>query len=182
MDGFLRNSHGETRASSSKTALFSLESDCSECTLILPNVEVDTVVFFDPSWRRLRIFFADLGNSADPVDLPMGQVFFSTSPPAHHLQSILNYFEYSTPVQRTSKCNIMIYYDIIHSVFSLKSFFWKQVQKKMSLIFPTSLSQVLVNQEIDQVRQELLEERLKKRRAREVEDNLVKQARGQLSK
>jgi len=34
----------------------------------------------------------------------------------------------------------------------------------------------LVNQEIDQVRQELLEERLKKRRAREVEDNLVKQA------
>ena len=52
----------------------------------------------------------------------------------------------------------------------------------MSLIFPTSLSQALVNQEIDQVRQELLEERLKKRRAREVEDNLVKQARGQLSK
>lgn len=35
-----------------------------------------------------------------------------------------------------------------------------------------------MNQEIDQVRQELLEERLKKRRAREVEDNLVKQVGG----
>ena len=70
------------------------------------------------------------------------------------------------------------YYDIIHSVFSLKSPFWKQVQKKTSLIFRTNLSQALVNQEIDQVRQELLEERLKKRRAREVEDNLVKQVGG----
>lgn len=58
-------------------------------------------------------------------------------------------------------------------------FFWKQVQKKTSLIFPNfRLSQALVNQEIDQVRQELLEERLKKRRAREVEDNLVKQVGG----
>ena len=73
----------------------------------------------------------------------------------------------------------MIYYDIIHSVFSLKSPFWKQVQKKTSLIFPNfRLSQALVNQEIDQVRQELLEEGLKKRRAREVEDNLVKQVGG----
>lgn len=87
---------------------------------------IDTVVFLDPSWRRLRIFFVDLSNSADPVDLPMsvfmGQVFFSTSPPDHHLQSILNHFEYSTPVQRTSKCNIMTLFNIQY-VFSLKSLF-----------------------------------------------------------
>ncbi len=69
----------------------------------------------------------------------------------------------------------MQYYAILWhvNVFSLKSFFWKQVP---NFRFPTNLSQALVNQEIDQVRQELLEERLKKRRAREVEDNLVKQA------
>ena len=72
----------------------------------------------------------------------------------------------------------MQYYDIIHFVFTLKSVFWKQVQKKISQIFRTSLSQALVNQEIDQVRQDLLEESLKKRRAREVEDNLVKLVRG----
>lgn len=64
----------------------------------------------------------------------------------------------------------MTLFIFIHSVFSLKSPFWKQVQKKTS--------QALVNQEIDQVRQELLEEGLKKRRAREVEDNLVKQVGG----
>ena len=111
MDGFLRNSHGATRASSSKTALFSLESDCSECTLILPNVEVDTVVFFDPSWRRLRIFFADLATLL--ILLIFRWVRYS-SPLLHRLTTCNQYWIIlNTPHRCNALQNAILWYYIM---------------------------------------------------------------------
>lgn len=133
-DGWiLRNSYGATRASSSK----------QHC--LVWKVTVVSVHDFTKCWSwYCSIFLIHHGDDYAYSLLVWATLLILlnfrwvrySSPLLHRLTTcnqywiLLNYFEYSTPVQRTSKCNMIQYYDIIHSVFSLKSFFLETSSKK----------------------------------------------------